>query len=229
MAACRYSGYLFWQNWTRLPKRVINFNTETTRWRSTCSLLPYFFTPHLTAKVLSDYYNRTKWALPPVPPMRDALVIDTPPSSRRRGSTTEQIKWFRMVFSVQMRERKKEKSSTHSQRSLVVECLAADATNPGDIVSGLKNVVFRSGLKMRGFCDDRGKMELERERQKSRSNPRCAIERIFDSNPGSGQIITRVIQYPCQIHRGLGVCSVVNVRWTSVDPGRHLGLTLVLM
>ena len=48
-----------------------------------------------------------------------------------------------------------------------MECLAADATNPGDIVSGLKNVVFRSGLKMRGFCDDRGKNGTgERERQK---------------------------------------------------------------
>ena len=102
-----------------------------------------------------------------------------------------------MVFSVQLRKR--------ARRSLEVECLAADATNPGDIVSGLKNVVFRSGPKMRVVLSRHGqKMELERERQKSRSNPGCAIERIFDSNPGFGQIIARVIQYPCQIHRGLG-------------------------
>ena len=60
-----------------------------------------------------------------------------------------------------------------------MECLAADATNPGDIVSGLKNVVFRSGLKMRGFCDDRGKMELERERGRNQGQTRDVPSSAF--------------------------------------------------
>lgn len=77
-----------------------------------------------------------------------------------------------MVFSVQLRKR--------ARRSLEVECLAADATNPGDIVSGLKNVVFRSGPKMRVVLSRHGqKMELERERGRNQGQTRDVPSSAF--------------------------------------------------